>query len=216
MTCSAVHEPDLEQLQKESIVSPTVSRWLLDENEPSSQYFTLTELMGRDQQDASVRKPRERIGREGWAAKIFAKQKENTFWESKESCYVPKFSSTGWQLAVLADLGVTTEDPRFANAVEHFFDLHTVETGGFSLRPKSQKPFEPHVCNTGNMVRALAKGGYSKDDRIQKAMSWLLSKQLSDSAWNCSPSGKHGSFLATVEPMWALSVMISHEPRAER
>src|SRR5436309_9493446 len=156
--------------------------------------------MGREKQETSVRKARERIGREGWAAKIFAKQKENTYWENKESCYVPKFSSTGWQLAVLADLGVTSDDPRFANAVEHFFDLHNVETGGFSMRPKSQKPFEPDLCNTGNMVRALSKAGYAKDDRILKAMGWLLSKQLSDSAWNCDTLGKDGSFLANFAP----------------
>src|SRR2546422_2786317 len=138
--------------------------------------------MGRDKQDTSVRKSREGIGREGWAAKIFAKQKENTFWENKESCYVPKFSSTGWQLAVLADLGVTSGDPRFANAVEHFFDLHNVETGGVLICPKKQKPFEAHVCNTGNMVRALAKAGYLEDERSPKAMNLLLSQQLSDLA----------------------------------
>lgn len=171
--------------------------------------------MGRTTQDASVRKAGERIGREGWAAKIFAKQKENVYWENKESCYVPKFTATGWQLAVLADLGVSSEDHRFAKAAEHYFDLHNVESGGFSLRPRDQKPFEPHVCNTGNMVRALAKAGYARDDRVGKAMDWLISKQLSDAGWNCAPSGKHGSFLATVEPMWALSEMIKHEPREE-
>ena len=187
----------------------------MEESEPSSQYFTLTELMGRDEQDGSVQRVKGRIGREGWAANIFAKQKENTYWENKESCYVPKFTSTGWQLAVLADLGVSSEDPRFAKAVEHFFELHNVESGGFSLRSRGEEQFHPHVCNTGNMVRALAKAGYSKDDRVRKAMGWLLSKQLSDSAWNCAPSGKHGSFLATVEPMWALSEMIEHEPREE-
>ncbi len=206
----------MEQLQKESLLSSPVSRWLLEENEPSCQYLTLTELMGHDKQDASVRRAREKIGREGWAAGIFAKQKENTYWENKESCYVPKFSATGWQLAVLADLGVSSEDSRFAKAAEHYFELHNVETGGFSMRPKDQKPFEPHICNTGNLVRAFAKAGYSRDDRVRKAMDWLLSKQLPDAAWNCfSPPGKHGSFLATVEPMWALSEMIKHEPREE-
>src|SRR3989454_8497161 len=176
---------DLEQLQKESLVSPTVSRWLLEENEPSSQYFTLTELMGRDKQDAAVRRTREKIGKEGWAARIFAKQKENTYWESKETCYIPKFTGTGWQLAVLADLGVSSEDPRFANAVDHFLELHNVETGGFSMRPKGQKPVEPHVFKTGNMVRALAKTGHSKDDRSQKAMGLVLSQQLCDSDAHC-------------------------------
>jgi len=205
----------MAQLQKESLVSTTVSRWLTEENEPSSRYFALTELMGQDERDSSVQKTKEKIGKEGWAAKILARQKENTYWENKDSSYVPKFTGTGWQLPVLADLGVSSEDQRFANAVEHFFDLHNVETGGFSLRPRTQKLFEPHVCNTGNMVRALAKAGYAKDERVVKAMNWLLSKQLTDSAWNCSPSGKHGSFLATVEPMWALSEMIKHEPKAE-
>jgi hypothetical protein len=188
---------------------------LLEENEPSSRYFTLTELAGHDKQDASVRKTREKIGNEGWAAKIFAKQKENTYWENKESCYVPKFTSTGWQLAVLADLGVTTEDKRFANSAEHYLDLHNIETGGFAMRPRGDDQFHPHICNTGNMVRALAKAGYAKDDRVVKAMSWLVSKQLSDSAWNCAPSGKHGSFMATVEPLWALSEIIKQNPREE-
>src|SRR2546427_9284393 len=136
----------------------------MEESEPSSQYFTLTELMGRDEQDGSVQRVKERIGREGWAAKIFAKQKENMYWENKKSCYIPKFTSTGWQLAVLADLGVSSEDPRFANAVEHFLELHNVETGGFSIRPKGQKTFEPPVFNTGNMVPGLAKKGYLKGE----------------------------------------------------
>ncbi len=205
----------MEQLQTERPLSLAVSQWLLEENEPSSRYFALTELMGKSSHDRSVRDAKDRIGKEGWAAKIFAKQKENTFWENKESGYVPKFTSTAWVIPVLADLGVACEDKRFANAVEHFLDLHNVETGGFALRPRTQKPFEPHICNTGNMVRALAKAGYAKDERVVKAMSWLLSKQLSDSAWNCSPPGKHGSFMATVEPMWALAEMIKYEPREE-
>src|SRR5438128_12656168 len=105
----------------------------MEESEPSSQYFTLTELMGRDEQDGSVQRVKGRIGREGWAANIFAKQKENTYWENKQSCYVPKFTSTGWQLAVLADLGVSSEVPRFTKRLENFFELHMVEMVGFSL-----------------------------------------------------------------------------------
>ena len=197
------------------MISPAVSEWLLEENEPSSRFFTLTELMGHDKHDDPVRKAREKIGREGWAARILAKQKEGTYWENKESSYIPKFTSTAWQLAVLADIGVTSEDQRFAKAVDHFMGLHNVESGGFSLRPQGQKPFEPHICNTGNMVRALAKAGYAKDDRVVKAMNWLVSKQLSDSAWNCAPSGKHGSFLATVEPLWALSEVNKHHSRED-
>src|SRR5438309_9750898 len=160
--CDLIHEPDLEQLQRESLVSPTVSKWLLEENEPSSKYFTLTELMGRDKQDASVWSAKEKIGKEGWAARIFAKQKENSYWENKEFCYVPKFTGTGWQLPVLADLGASSQDPRFATAVDHFLELHNVETGGFSIRPTNPKGLEPHVCNPGNLAPPLPCAGSSK------------------------------------------------------
>src|SRR5438093_11375227 len=96
--------------------------------------------MGRDRQDTSVERVKQRIGREGWAANIFARQKESTFWENEESCYVPMSSSTGWQLAVLADLGVSSEDRSVANADEHFFDVRNLERRGFSRRPKYQEP----------------------------------------------------------------------------
>ncbi len=115
----------------------------------------------------------------------------------------------------LGRLGVSPEDSRVRNAVDHYFQLHNVETGGFSLRPKGHEKFEPHICLTGNMVRALVVLGYAEDDRVEKALTWLLSKQLSDGAWNCSPAGKHGSFMATIEPLWALSEMILHDPSDE-
>src|SRR5256886_9838724 len=73
--------------------------------------------------------------------------------------------------------------------------------------------FEPHICATGNMVRALAKMGYAEDHRVLRAMDWLLSKQLPDGGWNCFPAGKHGSFLSVIQPLWALSEMMAHDAR---
>src|SRR5262249_8407017 len=127
------------------------------------------------------------------------------------SCYVPKFSSCAWRLVVLADLAVPGDDPRIEKCVEHYLALHNVESGGFSVREK-QPPreakewqFVPHVCVTGHMVRALAKFGYERDERVVKAAEWLAGKQLPDGGWNCAPQGKHGSFTATVQPIWGLN-----------
>ncbi len=163
-----------------------------------------------------MEKTKDLIGTKGWAARIFEKQKKATYWDNPDSCYVPKFSATGWQLTVLADLGVSSEDPRVKNGVDHYFQLHNVDSGGFSLRPRGNEKFEPHICLTGNMIRALARLGYAKDERVEKALGWLLSKQLSDGGWNCSPPGKHGSFMATIEPLWALSEIISQDPTDKR
>ncbi len=207
----------MEQVQVHKVEAPQmVLDWLLEEEEPSVRYNTLVHLLERDQGDVEVERAKSRIGKVGWAAEFFAQQKENTFWDNAQSCYVPKFSACSWRLVVLADLGVSGDDPRVRNCVEHLMSLHNVEEGGFSLRqkhpPKETKDwaFQPHVCATGNMVRALAKLGYGADDQVRKASDWLLSKQLPDGGWNCSPPGKHGSFTATVQPIWGLNEMAGH------
>ncbi len=194
-------------------VSSSVLSWLLEEDEPSVRYRTLADLQERGQNDQSVVTTRNRIGKVGWASKILAKQKESTYWDNPKSCYVPKFSACSWQLVVLADLGVSSKDPRVSRAVDHFLELHNVETGGISLRPKGHEKFEPHICATGNMVRTLAKMGYAEDHRVLRAMDWLSSKQLADGGWNCSPAGKHGSFMSVIQPLWALSEMMAHDAR---
>jgi hypothetical protein len=204
----------MAQVQVERVTVPqSVLAWLLEETEPSSRHETMVRLLDRDENEQQVRTTREQIGKTGWASRIFEKQKEQTYWDNPKSCYIPKFSACSWQILVLADLGVSSKDPRAARAVEHFLELHNVETGGVSLRPKGNPKFEPHICATGNMIRALAKMGYAEDDRVLNALDWLLTKQLPDGGWNCAPPGKHGSFMATVEPLWALSEMMSHDAR---
>ena len=202
----------MQQVQVPKVsISNTVLNWLLEEDEPSSRYHTLIDLQERGQNDQSVVDARTRIGKVGWASKILAKQKDNTYWDNPRSCYVPKFSACSWQLIVLADLGISSRDKRVKSAVDHFLELHNVESGGISLRPRGNQKFEPHICATGNAVRALAKMGYAEDDRVLRAMDWLLSKQLADGGWNCSPAGKHGSFMSVIQPLWALSEMMAHD-----
>jgi Prenyltransferase and squalene oxidase repeat len=197
-----------------------VLNWLLEEEEPSVRHATLQELIGRDEKDAEVERARNRIGKSGWAAKAFALQKDSTYWDNAQSCYSPKFSACSWRLVVLADLGVSGQDPRIKNCIDHFMTLHNVDTGGFSIRqkhpPQETKDwqFVSHICNTGNMVRTLAKLGYEGDGRVRRAADWLVSKQLPDGGWNCAPSGKHGSFTSTVQPLWGLNEMAAqgHNP----
>lgn len=202
------------QIQVPRVSAPkVVIDWLLEENEPSVRYETLVRLLGKKESEPSVTKTRELMGNRGWVAKIFEKQKEGTYWDNPTSSIAPKFSASFWQLIVLADLGASSKDPRIARAVEHFLDLHNVETGGVSLFSKGHEKFEPHICATGNMVRALAKLGYAEDDRVLKSLDWLISMQLPDGGWNCYPPGKHGSFTSAVQPVWALSEMMGHDAR---
>src|SRR5207245_9625546 len=136
---------------------------------------TVVELKTIGHKHQSLDSTKNRIGKVGWASKILDKQKENTYWDNPRSCYVPKFSACSWQLVVLADLGLSSKDPRVDKSVDHFLEHHNVETGGISLRPKVLEKFETHLCGTGNMVRAGSKMVPVEDRRVLRAIDWLIS-----------------------------------------
>ena len=57
--------------------------WLLEEDQPSIRYLTLTQILGRPEDDPEVRTAREKIPKKGWAADILAKQDPRGYWERK-------------------------------------------------------------------------------------------------------------------------------------
>lgn len=197
------------------VVDEGLLRWLTSPDEPSARYFTLVDLLGRERSETEIMETEKQIGKVGWAAGILERQTESTYWDNPISCYVPKWASCVWQLITLADLGVSGGDHRVKNCVSHFLELHNVEKGGFALRPKGSEKFAPHVCMTGNMIRALAKFGYENDTRLVRAMDWLVGQQLPDGGWNCfsEDGGEHGSFKATIEPLWALAEILPRKTR---
>ena len=165
----------------------SVIDWLLEPTEPSIRYLTARDLLELRRSKRTLSKLQSAIPKKGWAARILSLQKEKTWWATKNTCYVPKFKSTFWQLQVLADLGLTRKDERIANAVELWFDLHLAKDGGYSylVVPRSPRKVSGHLCMTGNMVRSLIRFGYLKDERVQSAINWLVNEQLPDGGWDC-------------------------------
>jgi hypothetical protein len=191
-------------------VGESTLRWLLESTEPSVRYSALVNLLEKGTGERQVTRTRERIGRVGWASKLLALQKEETWWDNPSHCYIPKYNSCVWNLIVLADLGMTMGDNRIRSACEHFLKLHNVESGGFSLRPTGGSRFGPHICLTGNMVGTLSTFGYARDPRLQRAVDWLMSQQLPDGGWNCytSSGAKISSFKSTIAALWGFAKVL--------
>jgi len=208
--------------------------WLLEEENPSVRYFTLRDLLNREESDSELKTVKRAIPKSKIITKIFSKQKTEGYWMDAESPYLPKYKSSYWQIMILGQLGLDKNDDRVRNACEYIFQFQhdeggfLAETGktllreynwrisrGRKLPPKDQWLAEARhdqqlSCLTGNMVAALIRLGYEEDARIKKALNWLVRIQNKDGGWLC-PYWKthikdnHGCFLGTICSLDALS-----------
>ena len=155
--------------------------WLLEEDQPSVRYLTLTQLLGRKQTDSEVREAKARIPSVGWVAEILARRDPGGWWVNEKNLYVPKYISTNWNLLVLSDLGATRAIPAVRASCELWMARSPLRGGGVGGNSNGHG----HHCFTGNMARALIRFGYGDDPRVRKAMDWLVDTAHPKGGWTC-------------------------------
>ena len=189
-----------------------VLTWLLEENQPSVQYYTLSDLLDRKEDHPEVRAARTQIPRTGWGSEILERQGPNGFWERREPrtvkeylyfLWFPEFSSTIWSAMVLADLGLTSADSRIRKTADRLFEYKLGHSSMINL-------YHEEMCAVGNAVRTLTRFGYGDDVRVRRLYDWILDDQRSDGGWNCS-QGTPGT-LERWEPLAALAAL----PKSKR
>ena len=197
----------------------TALDWLLEANQPSVRYLALTQLLGKTANDADVRSAKEAMVENGWAAEILAKQLPGGWWVEEESFYKPKYIGTNWMLLILADLGLTRENPQIAKACDLWIKRFSKKDGGFSSEGWSKS----HLCIVGNTARALVQFGYVEHPKVRSAFNWLVRNQGKNGGWSCfgGTSGLLDSweamsaFAAYPRQKWTRSMKRSVERGAE-
>jgi hypothetical protein len=176
-----------------------VMKWLLEEEQPSIRYLTLTQLLDRSEDDAEVESARAMISERGWARDILSKQRQGGWWVAEESLYRPKYLATNWMLLTLADLGLTRTDPRLSMACELWIERFSKKDGGFGVEGDAKS----ELCLVGNTARALVKFGYVDHPKVERAFRWLVREQKENGGWHCW--GKNG-VIDAWEGMSAMAV----------
>jgi hypothetical protein len=92
--------------------------WLLEPDDPSVRYFTLTDLLERPQSDAEVRQAKAAIMTSEPVQGILEAQYPDGYWIKPGIGYSPKYRATVWQVIFLADLGAT-RTTQIEKACEH-------------------------------------------------------------------------------------------------
>jgi hypothetical protein len=176
-----------------SILNADPSEWLLERENPSVRYFTLTEILGKPEDDILVKETKEDIMKIGIVPAILAKQHKKGNWEKPERFYTAKYKGTVWQLLVLAELKADGSDERIKRACEFIIETsQDHESGGFSYtsaRAGGGRHSGVIPCLTGNMIWALIRLGFLEDPRIRRGVDWITTYQRFDDRVRAAPKG---------------------------
>jgi prenyltransferase beta subunit len=204
--------------------------WLLEKENPSVRYFTLRDLLKKDETEPEVIEARHSIMTSGIVPAILARQEGGGYWGQPEQFYTDKYKGTIWQMLILAELAADGNDPRIKKMLEFILtNSQERNEGGFSYR-RSEKlggglASGVVPCLTGNMVFSLVRLGYLEDEKTQKAINWICRYQRADDGIDKAPEGepydryemcwgKHSCHMGVVKSLKALAE-IPEEKRSE-
>lgn len=165
-----------------------VRTWLM-EGDPAVRWRVLAWIDGADPADALVE--RERVGLEGWGARLLAEQSEDGSWGG--GLYSPKWVSTTYTLLHLMWLGLPSGHPAAHRALDRLWDWQS-------------RWRVPETCIESILIRLTAAFGYPAA-RVDALVADLLEQQQHDGGWNCdtrTDRAKHSSFHTSIQALEAL------------
>ncbi len=206
-----------------NVYNPKTIDWLLEKENPSVRYFTLTGLLNKPFTDKNVIESKKAIFNKGIVACILEQQHEGGYWGDPGRFYNAKYTGTVWQLMILAELGADVSDERIKNACEFILNnAQEKESCGFSFRKHAKEPggikSEIIPCLTGNMVWSLVKLGLVDDKRVQGGIEWICNYQRTDDRTDKPPQGwpydryemcwgRHSCHMGVVKSLKALAAI---------
>jgi hypothetical protein len=162
--------------------------WLLEENDPSVRYRTLTDLLGIPREAPEVRAARQLIPGSRPVERVFARMHPDGYWlhrgQGAGIAYATP-TSTHFVLGFLAELGLDREDPRVALAAEHYLNLAAPDVP--DPQPWQIPPdYRNHQsCLYAHNLRTFIMLGYGADPRIRARIEVLLADIRHDGGYLC-------------------------------
>jgi hypothetical protein len=166
--------------------------WLMERSDPSVRYWTLTRLLDRPEDDAEVAEARRAIMAQGPAVEILSHYAGDGRWEGERSYYTYKYTSTHWQLLLLAELAAGGQDERIVAACQRMID---------EVRRENRPVIWP--CFHGNLVGYLHALGHGQDERVRDFEA-ELARAGTAGKWCCDLNGDLPCAWGAVRALWGL------------
>jgi hypothetical protein len=161
-----------------------VLSWLLEPEDPSARYLTLSRLLGRPADDPEALEARGAIRESAPVRKLLAKMEPEGYWLERdprtgavlgEGVEYGHFATTHFCLSYLAQLGMDRGDERVARAAERYLGL--MEPDGDWYQHLS--------CLYGYNIQTFLRLGYRDDARLQRSVELLRASGRADGGYLC-------------------------------
>ncbi len=181
--------------------------WLLA-GDPAIRWQTRRDLT--DAAESSVARERGRVAREGWGARLLARQDPEGTWAGR--MYTPKWISTTYTMLLLRDLGLPPRHRAAREACTLLLDRGLERDGGIGFGWGRSE-----TCVSG-MVLSILSWFRHDDVRLDTVTDHLLEQQMPDGGWNCRrPYGDtHSSMNTTILALEGLLLYERHRARRAR
>jgi len=173
--------------------------WLMERDAPSVRYWTLTKLLDRAEDEDEVVEARQAIMESGPAVEILSRYAGDGRWEGERSYYTYKYTSTHWQLLLLAELAADGSDERIAAACQRM-----IEEVGDAER------FTVWPCFHGNLIGYLHALGHAADERV-RGFEAELAQAGAAGKWCCENNGDLPCAWGGARALWGFGQMPAEE-----
>jgi hypothetical protein len=194
-------QPTASQRQRDKAIA-----WLLD-GDPAIRWQTMWDLSGAARD--AVERERRKVSRQGWGARLLARQGRDGRWAGRESSdgglYSPKWTSTTYTMLTLRDFGLAPTNREAQKACGLLLDQGLQRDGGVSYGTWAKWTHSGETCVTG-MVLSILSYFQHDDARLDTIALHLLDEQMPDGGWNCRrPQGAtHSSVHTTISVLEGL------------
>src|SRR5262249_22834376 len=141
--------------------------WLM-EGDPAIRWQTLRDLAGAPAR--RVEQERRRVAREGWGARLLARQGRDGTWAGERGdpdrgMYGPKWIWTTYTMLLLRDFGLSADNRQARNACRLLLDRGLRDDGGVDYGRWAKWTRRGETCVTGMVLSLLAYFDYD-DPRV--------------------------------------------------
>jgi len=145
-------------------------KWLIEEDNPSVKYYTLTEILNEQIDKGAEDLLRKNIESFAPVSSIMALQENGGWWYEDKYSFSPLYKNTYWQVYFLSLLGVTKQMFAVDKAVKLIIAKMQSEKGSFPVHDRYTGNL---ICFQGMTLEMLLRLGYFEENFTSSLSSFI-------------------------------------------